>query len=154
MEINILVDEEFDGQLDVGWLRRIAEQTLVAEGANSNTEIGLVITGQERIRELNRNYRGIDAPTDVLSFGMTQEKSGTPPFVTPPDGILHLGEVIISYPQAVIQAGEHKHPVEEELNLLVVHGVLHLLGYDDEKTELKRAMRARETEILRRLTVK
>jgi len=154
MEISILIDEEFEGQLDSGWLKGIAEQTLIAEGANSNTEIGLVITGQERIRELNRDYRGIDAPTDVLSFGMAQEKSDSPTFVTPPDGILHLGEVIISYPQAILQAGEHKHPVEEELELLVVHGVLHLLGYDDEKTELKRAMRARETEILRRLTVK
>ncbi len=148
MEINVLIDEEFEGRLDAGWLQRIAKQALIAEGTAANVEIGLVITGQERVHELNRDYRGIDKPTDVLSFGMTQEKPAAPPFVAPPDGILHLGEAIISYPQAVIQAQEHKHPVKEEIALLVVHGVLHLLGYDDEKPAERRKMRVRETEIM------
>jgi len=70
------------------------------------------------------------------------------PFVAPPDGVKHLGEVIISYPQAVIQAEEHQHPIKREIAILIIHGVLHLLGYDHDKPEPERDMRARETEIL------
>jgi len=71
-----------------------------------------------------------------------------PLFITPPDGVLHLGEVIIAYPQAVIQAEEHHHPVKREIAILIIHGVLHLLGYDHEEPEAERQMRAREAEIL------
>jgi probable rRNA maturation factor len=61
--------------------------------------------------------------------------------------------VIISYPQAVLQAGEHHHPVKKELAILIIHGILHLLGYDHEEPEDKRQMRARETEILNLIEV-
>jgi len=71
-----------------------------------------------------------------------------PPFVQPPDGVLHLGEVIISYPQAVAQAEEHQHSVKREIAILIIHGVLHLLGYEHDKPELKRQMMTREAEIL------
>ena len=134
------------------WLASVVEQVLTAEGVASAAELGLVITGQERIQELNRVYRGKDRPTDVLSFNMTAtaEETGieATPFVTPPDGMLHLGEVIISYPQAVMQAQEREHSVKKEMAILIIHGVLHLCGYDHEKTEEARLMRARETEIL------
>ena len=69
-------------------------------------------------------------------------------FPQPPDGVRHLGEVIISYPQAVIQAEEHQHSVKRELAILIIHGVLHLLGYDHETPELEQQMIAREREIL------
>jgi probable rRNA maturation factor len=65
-----------------------------------------------------------------------------------------MGEVIISYPQAVIQAEEHRHPVEKELAILIIHGILHLLGYDHEEPEPERLMRAREEEILNNLKEK
>jgi rRNA maturation RNase YbeY len=68
--------------------------------------------------------------------------------VIPPDGVQHLGEVIICYPQAVIQAGEHRHTIDRELVILIMHGILHLLGYRDDEPELKRVMAAREAEIL------
>ena len=71
-----------------------------------------------------------------------------PPFVLPPDGVIHLGEVIISYPQAVIQAEEHQHSVKRELAILIIHGILHLLGYEDKKPGLKRTMIAKETDIM------
>jgi probable rRNA maturation factor len=145
MQINVIIDKDFKGKVSARWLRGVAEQTLAAEGKNAEIEMGLVITGQEQIQQLNRQYRGKNKPTDVLSFGMAQD---TPDFVAPPDGMLHLGEVIISYPQAVIQAKEHKHPVKSEVALLVVHGVLHLLGYDDEEPEQARIMRGRETAIM------
>jgi probable rRNA maturation factor len=69
-------------------------------------------------------------------------------FVVPPDGVHHLGEVIVSCPQAVIQAKEHQHSIKKELAILIIHGVLHLLGYDHEEPEQERQMRGRETEIL------
>ena len=65
-----------------------------------------------------------------------------------PDGKLHLGEVIISYPQAVIQAEEHRHSVKKEVAILIIHGVLHLLGYDHDEPKRRRQMAAREAEIL------
>ena len=149
MEINVLIDENFERCLEVGWLRNIVEQTLVAQDVGSNVEMGLVITSQQRMQQLNRSYRGKDEPTDVLAFSTTEEiGAGAPPFITPPDGLRHLGEVIISYPQTVTQAKERQHPIEREITILTIHGVLHLLGYEHDKPELEQAMRARETEIL------
>ena len=151
MEINVLIDDEFEGKVDAARLERIAAQALAAEGVSAEAEMGLVITGQEKIQELNKTYRGKDRPTDVMAFHMLPS-GGAPvpdsqPFTAPPDGKVHLGEVIISYPQTVLQAEEQKHSIERELAVLVIHGVLHLLGYDDEKPEDKKKMAAREAEI-------
>ncbi len=143
MEINVLVDEGFEGCPEVGWLRSVAEQVLTVQGAGSDVELGLVITSQERVQQLNKSYRGKDEPTDVLAFYMTSAD-----FIEPPDGMRHLGEVIISYPQAVIQAKEHQHSVKKELAILIIHGVLHLLGYDHEESGQERQMRGREADIL------
>jgi probable rRNA maturation factor len=151
MEINIVVEKGFGKPVRRDWLRRVAEKVLTAESADSATEVSLMITGQERVHELNRQYLGEDRPTDVLAFPMqpAPETAERPPFIAPPDGIKHLGEVIIAYPQAVIQAAEHQHPVKKEIALLVTHGILHLLGYDHDVPEAERQMRAREAEILR-----
>jgi probable rRNA maturation factor len=150
MEINVLVEEGLETNLDLEWLQNIIEKCLSIENAPPNAEISLVLTGQERIQELNRDYRGKDKPTDVLSFSMAEQKQEEEEtgFIAPPDGLVHLGEVIISFPQALIQAGEHNHAVSREMAVLVVHGVLHILGYDHEKPEMEPAMQAREKEIL------
>ena len=152
MEVNVLIDEEYEGELEAGWLRSVAEQVLVVEGAAPEAELGLVITGQSRIQELNLVHLGVDTPTDVLAFPMgSEEGSDMPDFVTPPDGAVHLGEVIISYPQAFIQAEEHQHPVKKEIAILIIHGVLHLLGYDHNAPGPEQRMRAKEAEILERI---
>jgi len=149
MEINVLIDEGLEGYLEVSWLQSVAEQALVAQDAGSGVELGLVITNQERVQQLNRSYLGKDEPTDVLAFSTREEiDAELPPFVQPPDGMLHLGEVIISYPQAVIQAEGHRHSVKREIAILIIHGVLHLLGYEHDKPELERQMKTREKEIL------
>ncbi len=148
MEINVLIDEGLEGYLEVSWLQSVAKQALVTQDAGSKTELGLVITGQERVQQLNQSYLGKDEPTDVLAFSMLPEPLVTGEFVQPPDGVLHLGEVIISYPQAVIQAEEHRHSVKREIAILVIHGMLHLLGYEHDKPELERQMKTREKEIL------
>ncbi len=154
MEISVLIEEGLEGYLEVSWLQSVAEQALVAQDADSRVELGLVITNQERVQQLNQSYLGRDEPTDVLAFSMLPEPStsgeaeASSPFAQPPDGVLHLGEVIISYPQAVIQAEEHRHSVKREIAILIIHGVLHLLGYDHDKPELEHQMKTREKEIL------
>ena len=152
MEINLIVEGEFTGCPDADWFQHVVAQVLGAQDAGGNAEIGLVITDQEKVQELNRAYRGEDRPTDVLAFYMTaaggQPESESTQFVSPPDGMRHLGEVVISYPQAVIQAQEHRHSINKELAILIIHGVLHLLGYDHEDTQQKQKMSAREQIIL------
>jgi probable rRNA maturation factor len=150
MEINVLIEEDLEVGPDIDWLQRIVEKTLVAENMPGNVEISLVIVGQQRMRELNREYRGQDRPTDVLSFAMNEKAAEEEPtaFIGPPDGLIHLGEVIISYPQAIIQAREQGHSIKKEMAVLIVHGVLHILGYDHEKPEMEPEMAGREREIL------
>jgi probable rRNA maturation factor len=147
MEINVLIDEGVPAPFREDWLEDVVRRVLLAEGSEE-AEMGLVVTGAEKVRELNRTYRDTDEPTDVLAFAATEQAPGSPAFVNPPDGVRHLGEVIISYPQAVQQAAEHGHPVEQELALLITHGVLHLLGYDHGEPDAELRMRAREREIL------
>ena len=149
MEISVLVDEHLETGLEVSWLEGIARQVLEAQGVGAQAELGLFIATQERVKQLNRDYLDRDEPTDVLAFSAGEGvEAELPPFVPPPDGVLHLGEVIISYPQAVIQAEEHHHSVEKEIAILIIHGVLHLLGYEHDKPELERQMRDREEELL------
>lgn len=151
MKVSIIIENGVPAGLRASWLRKIAESVLRAENAPADTEMGLVIAGQDRIRELNCVYRGKDRPTDVLAFALSEQKSEETPFISPPDNIRHLGEVLISYPQAVLQAEERHHAVKKELAILIIHGVLHLLGYDHEHPAMKRCMRAREAEILSKL---
>ncbi len=149
MEINILFDIGFEDCLPEDWLRTIAASALSYEG-KTGIEMGILITGQEKIQELNNLYLQEDHPTDVLSFAML-ETTGAEPVIFPgaPDKLEHLGEVIISYPQAAIQAAEHHHPVKAETALLLVHGILHLLGYDHDIPEREDQMKKREQEILK-----
>ncbi|MBI4266936.1 MAG: rRNA maturation RNase YbeY [Chloroflexi bacterium] len=149
MQINVLIDKELKAPPRAAWLRSVARKVLLAGGVSADAELGLLITGQEKVRQLNRDYRGKDVPTDVLSFAMAPGAEET--FIAPPDGVRRLGEVIISYPQAVIQAKQRRHSVAREIVILIIHGVLHLLGYDHEKTEERRRMRAKEREILSRI---
>jgi probable rRNA maturation factor len=147
-EIEIFVEGEFRGVVDGGWVKKIVRQVLKAEGVAPPYEVSLVFTNSEKVQRLNRDYRGVDEPTDVLAFYMLPQKGADSSFALPPDGVTRLGEVIISYPQAVAQAKEQGHSPERELALLIVHGILHLLGYDHEEPEKESRMRERERELL------
>ncbi len=147
-EIEIFVEEEFQGVVDEGWARKIAQAVLKAEKVAPPYEVSLVFTDSETVRKLNRDYRGVDALTDVLAFYMLPRKGTDSSFALPPDGVTRLGEVIISYPKAVEQAKEQGHSPERELALLIIHGILHLLGYDHEQPEEEAEMRTREKELL------
>jgi len=149
-QVGIHVEEKFRRLVDGGWVKKIVRQVLKAEGVAPPYEVSLVFTDSETVKQLNRDYRGVDEPTDVLAFCMLLQKEADSSFALPPDGVTRLGEVIISYPQAVEQAKEQGHPPEREMALLVIHGILHLLGYDHEEPEEESKMRERERELLER----
>ena len=106
-------------------------------------DLSVVLTDDQQLRELNRDYLGIDAPTDVLSFPASEKD--------PESGEAYLGDILISVERAAQQAEAAGHPVEAELQLLVVHGVLHLLGHDHAEPEEKARMWAAQSEILKSL---
>lgn len=151
MEINILIEKEFKKYIKSSWLKSIIRQVLDAENVAVKSEIGLLITNNRKIQELNLQYLEEDRPTDVLSFQMNEQLSNSPVFINVPDGKLHLGEVIISYPQAMKQAVEHGHSIEKEIVILLIHGILHLLGYDHDIPEREQSMRQRELSILKEI---
>lgn len=149
MEIGIIIDEEYEPSIDPEWLDRVMRRVLELEKAPANTEMGLVITSGEEVGQLSDQYLKDGLSHDVLTFAFSAGEKEKEEFVLPPDGLSHLGEVIISYPQAAIQAEEHKHSVRTEIVILAIHGVLHLLGYDHAAPEDEKKMRARETEIVK-----
>lgn len=99
---------------------------------------------------MNHRYRDCDKPTDVLSFAQRDQRAGAPPLPSIPGMPPPLGDVIISVDTAARQAEAHGVPLEQELALLTVHGILHLLGYEDETDAGAERMRVREREILGR----
>jgi probable rRNA maturation factor len=144
LSIDVQIAPAFAPILAQDRLRAVAESALCHEGRVGS--LTLVITDDRGIQALNRDFLGRDAPTDVLAFA-AQEEAG--PFVSAPEASGYLGDVIVSYPRAVAQAGELGHPVEEELDLLIVHGVLHLLGHDHTTEGERAAMCSIQEAILR-----
>jgi probable rRNA maturation factor len=129
--------------LDSAVLERAAHQVLGHEGVDTSAEATLVLSDDAQLQDLNRQFLGIDAPTDVLSF---------PGGETDPDSqALYLGDVIISLSRAQAQAAAGGYALQDELQLLVVHGMLHLLGHDHAEEEEKVKMWAAQTAILESL---
>jgi probable rRNA maturation factor len=148
IQLSIRIEKPFVGLVSKVWLRQAVKLTLIHTGISSPVELGLVIAGDDTVHELNRSYRNVDRTTDVIAFALSEQGANAQQFITPPDDVIHLGEVIISYPQAERQSEEQRHPLEKELALLVAHGVLHLLGYDHELPEQGEKMRAMESRVL------
>jgi len=138
----VTVENAFETVVDAHLIEAITAGVLEAEGL-AVAELGVLVTDDETILGLNREYAGEDASTDVLAFSLREGEE----FVSP-DGVQRLGEVIISYPTARRQAEEAARPVEDEVAHLLVHGILHLLGYDHTEPEQEQQMRAREQALL------
>lgn len=107
---------------------------------SADGDITIVLTDDAQLHELNRDYLGVDAPTDVLSFPASE--------TDPETGARYLGDILISVPRAEEQARAAGHPLESEVQLLVVHGTLHLLGYDHAEADEKTKMWKAQAEIL------
>ncbi len=147
-QVEVQIAGSLPATADPASLRRAADTALEMEGQTASGGLSIVITDDAEIQRLNLQFLGIDAPTDVLAFAAREAEA---PFVTPPEEAGYLGDVIISLPRALAQAAEQGHPVEDELVLLVVHGVLHLLGYDHATPQAEAAMWARQAAILAQL---
>jgi probable rRNA maturation factor len=124
----------------------VARRALGREGLEGAYQVALTIVPDERIRALNRDHRGLDEVTDVLSFPLTDDEGAA--FVLPPSEPTHLGDVVVALEQARRQAEQYGHSFERELAYLTAHGILHLLGYDHEAEADRAEMRAREEQIL------
>ncbi len=120
-----------------------ARITLDFTGSDENSDVSIVIGNDRLLHRLNLEYRQMDVPTDVLSF-----PSGE---VDPDTSSLYLGDVVISLPRAQEQASAEGHLLAEELQLLVVHGILHLLGFDHEESKDKKKMWVIQDQILKQL---
>ena len=131
-------------------IRKCIETTLSAEGITVPCEINVLVTNDKGIRAINQACRGIDKPTDVLSFPMFQLEAGNPPadweeLMDPETDMCPLGDMAISFERAANQAKEFGHSTRREVGYLTIHSMLHLLGYDHlDEGEQKAQMRGRE----------
>ncbi len=131
------------GKAEAAALRRAARAALTHQGVASAAELTLLVTTDERMRDLNWRFLGEDRPTDVLAFPSSAglDEPGT----------RYLGDLCISLPRAKEQAQSRGHPLAAELSLLVVHGVLHLLGHDHDRRAQKARMWKAQGDILEEL---
>lgn len=114
--------DEFDFKEDYSYLNEVIEHTLEVENVK-NAVFSIIFIDDEQMHEMNKTYRGIDRTTDVLSFALEDNQTIELP-------IRELGDIFISIPKMKEQAKEYDHSEKRELSFLVVHGLLHLLGYD------------------------
>ena len=137
--INIESDSPFPNKL----LENAARAALENQSESLDVDLTIVLADDSRVQKLNREYLGIDSPTDVLSFPASE--------TDPETGSRYIGDIIISIPYVAKSAGQAGHNVEAEVQLLVVHGVLHLLGHDHAEPKEKARMWKAQAEILERL---
>lgn len=142
---DISVEADVDPQgADVGALERLAAEVMAGESVGGHTGLTVLITADDEMQRLNLAFLGVDAPTDVLSFPDEADD-----FIVGDDTEPYLGDIAIGIETAVRQAAEHGHSVDAELAHLLVHGILHLCGYDHETgPEDEARMRAREEHYL------
>jgi probable rRNA maturation factor len=136
---------DLPGEIDTDLMIQAAEAALAHQGFPRESEMTVVLSDDAQLHDLNRQFSGIDAPTDVLSFPAGE--------LDPESGATYLGDIIISGERAVAQAKNAGHPVMQELQLLVVHGVLHLLGHDHAQADEKARMWADQAAILAALGI-
>lgn len=129
-------------------LKVAANKTLELMEVKGPARVDISVIGDRKMKSLNKEFRGKDSSTDVLSFPfeLSDKKNGK--FVNPPNEYLNLGDVIISYPKLLEKAAKQNMLVDDMASLLVVHGILHLLGYDHEIPSEANVMEKLEDQIL------
>ena len=143
--MNLYVNNAKNIDLDTSTIENVAYAAFQHVSQSDDVELSILIDDDKAIQALNRKYRNIDKPTDVLAF---------PAQVLDPDtGLTYLGDIIISFDQAKIQAQQCGHDVGDEIAVLVIHGILHLLGYDHDTVKAKDEMWHIQNEILSKLNI-
>jgi len=145
--MEILIDNrQSDVEIEEEFLEKLARHLLLLEGVDESAELSIVLLTEREVKELNSRYRGVNSATDVLSFSML-EGGGK---MANPDGLLPLllGDVVICPRLVATNAEEYGHTFKEELSLTLLHGILHLLGYEHRTKVEQRAMAERERKVL------
>ncbi len=162
-KIDIHVADEYAPLITKEHLRKVAAASLNQVSPRKPLSMEMAVVGDETVRQLNKQYRGLDEKTDVLSFSLISQghyygEDELPAsleleesFVLPPGLEDNVGEVVISYEQATRQAKEAGHSLQRELDILVIHGVLHLMGYDHMEPQDEAVMKEKEKRILEAL---
>ena len=154
---SVQVFDVFRRRISNSWLTKTLESTLDLSDDRKSFAVSLVISDDETIQRLNLEYRGMDEPTDVLSFLLWDNCDSTTniseEFVYPETNFNKYGEIVISYPRAIFQARQRKDTVKSEIRMLIVHGTLHLMGYDHDRFDNEIEMWSRQEELLATLTL-
>jgi probable rRNA maturation factor len=146
--VNVFVSDEQSEPLDAPGLRRFAQVVLEAEGLPANTEMAMILVGSDQIAEYNSRFMGREGPTDVLAFPLEDLRPGEVPAPVVNEPPVALGDVFLCPEEIMRRSNELGVPYEDFLYLLVVHGILHLLGYDHDDDETARLMERRDEELL------
>lgn len=150
--IAVQIEEPFVDVVDSALIERTVALVLWLENMTQTIEVSILVTDDETLQTLNRDYRGIDAPTDVLSFGNDGNTKET--FITPPEMPRYLGDIAVSYERVCAQATAYGHSTRRELAYLVAHAMLHLLGYEHETSDEDAAvMRTHEEAVMEKLAL-
>ncbi len=147
--MTFLIDVQNDAEyvFDAARLQAASTAVLQRHDVDPDSTLSVVVTDDEAVHALNLQHRGVDAPTDVLSFpadALPEDIDEEPPY---------LGDLIIAFPYASAQAAREGHGLDDSLSLLVVHGTLHLLGYDHDTPDNRTEMWAVQAEVLRELGI-
>jgi probable rRNA maturation factor len=143
--ITLEILKGYQSHIDTNLIKQTVTTTLLQQGVEPESEISIIITGDEQLHALNLQFLDIDAPTDVLSFPAD--------FTNPDTDIPYLGDVLISFPRAEAQAAAAGHKVMAEIQLLVLHGILHLLGHDHVEKSEKNIMWSAQMDIIQQLGI-
>ena len=141
--IDLQIAESLESKVSPDALLSAVQAALNYHDPALDVNLTVAVDTDETLHALNLQYRGINAPTDVLSFNADE--------IDPETGQTYLGDILISYERALAQAEKAGHPVQNELQLLAVHGTLHLLGFDHGQEDEKRRMWAAQAEILEQI---
>ena len=161
--VTVQIFEQFEDMVSSEQIQNVAEFVLSREEANEDQSLSVVVADDDTVRDLNRQHRGVDETTDVLSFAFDNDGvyygeddvfklDASSDFVLPPGETAGLGELIISYPQVARQADEAGRSANDELVHMLTHGILHLLGYDHMDDNDEAVMKSKESAVLERVS--
>lgn len=143
-EVNVEVDDEVASSVDERALVAMLERVLTEDGLDDGASLAVVLSEDSLLHELNLRHRDVDAPTDVLSFPADEGEA----FPVPEGEPRYLGDIVVSVESVARQAAEAGLTTAEELAHVILHGLLHLLGYDHEESAEEAVMKAREEAVL------
>lgn len=140
MSVLVKIHPKFSNLVEAGWISSLVERTINEYFSEQNWQLAIALEDDKTVQQLNKQYRDIDSVTDVLSF------EGD--YIDPESGLTHLGDIIIAVPQTQKQAETATHSFPHELAMLIIHGILHLKGYDHAEIEEEKIMWKKQEQIL------